>query len=88
MRLVLALSLSGLTLSLNGCVLERWLIETETRRDPVPVQYLTPTPTPPPPRRIDQCPLWGEELKAAIAECNADKASIEAWANRNPEDSD
>ncbi|WP_425434478.1 hypothetical protein [Marinobacter pelagius] len=52
-------------------------------RQEVPAQYLEPTPIPAPQsQRIDHCPIWGEALKAAITQCNADKSDAREWQSK------
>lgn len=87
MRLVLALSMCGLMLFMSGCGPAQWLIRDQTARDPVPQEYLVPRLAPAPPKQIDQCPIWGEQLKKVIEACEGDKADIRAW-NTRPLESD
>lgn len=84
MHRVAALIISGLILSTTGCVKTQTVTRTETVREKVPAEYLQPTQIPAPSRQIDQCPIWGEQLKQALLQCNADKADALEWSTREP----
>lgn len=82
MRLVVALSMCGLTLFTSGCGPAQWLIRDQTSRDPVPAEYLVPRTLPAPPKQIDQCPIWSEQIKTEFQACEGDKVDIKAWSDR------
>ncbi|GAA3561974.1 hypothetical protein [Marinobacter xestospongiae] len=70
----------GLILFLSGCAETQYLTKTKVIRLNVPTEYLITREIPGPSRRIDECPVWGEQLKSIILACQEDKQAIIEWS--------